>query len=60
MATSTPFNGSSGLESTQEEVLSNDTVLILGGGPVGMMTASTLAFYGIRSVVLERNFTTTR
>ncbi|KAH0840993.1 hypothetical protein FOPE_06494 [Fonsecaea pedrosoi] len=47
-------------EQEVEEVLADDTVLIIGGGPVGMMTATVLAFYGIRSVVLERNFTTTR
>ncbi|KAH7161082.1 FAD-binding domain-containing protein [Dactylonectria macrodidyma] len=33
----------------------NDSVLILGGGPVGLMTAAVLAFYGVKSVVLERN-----
>ncbi|KAF7557157.1 hypothetical protein G7Z17_g938 [Cylindrodendrum hubeiense] len=33
----------------------DDSVLILGGGPVGLMTASVLAFYGVKSVVLERN-----
>ncbi|OAG35269.1 hypothetical protein AYO21_10540 [Fonsecaea monophora] len=47
-------------EQEVEEVLADDTVLIIGGGPVGMMTATVLAFYGIRSIVLERNFTTTR
>ncbi|KAH6980787.1 putative monooxygenase [Ilyonectria sp. MPI-CAGE-AT-0026] len=33
----------------------DDSVLILGGGPVGLMTAAVLAFYDVKSVVLERN-----
>ena len=36
------------------------TVLIVGGGPVGLITATTLAKYGVRSVILERNLTTTK
>jgi 2-polyprenyl-6-methoxyphenol hydroxylase-like FAD-dependent oxidoreductase len=35
-------------------------VLIAGGGPVGMTLALNLARYGVRSVVCERNETTTR
>jgi 2-polyprenyl-6-methoxyphenol hydroxylase-like FAD-dependent oxidoreductase len=35
-------------------------VLIAGGGPVGMTLALNLARYGIRSIVVERNATTTR
>src|SRR5215469_6707353 len=35
-------------------------VLIAGGGPVGMTLARTLAHYGIRSALVERNATTTR
>ena len=35
-------------------------VLIAGGGPVGMTLALNLARYGIRSIVVERNDTTTR
>lgn len=35
-------------------------VLIAGGGPVGMTLALNLARYGIRSIVAERNHTTTR
>lgn len=39
----------------------NDTpVLIAGGGPVGMTLAWALAEYGIRSILVERNPTTTR
>lgn len=42
------------------EVLPETTILIAGGGPVGLTLATTLAFYGVRSVILERNPTTTR
>lgn len=35
-------------------------VIIAGGGPVGMTLALELAHHGVRSVVLERNPTTTR
>lgn len=35
-------------------------VLIVGGGPVGMITALELARYGIASTLVERNPTTTR
>lgn len=35
-------------------------VLIVGGGPVGMTTALELARYGVESILLERNPTTTR
>ena len=43
-----------------EERLDDDVVLIAGGGPVGLMLATTLAFYGVKSVILERNETTTK
>jgi 2-polyprenyl-6-methoxyphenol hydroxylase-like FAD-dependent oxidoreductase len=35
-------------------------VLIAGGGPVGMTLANVLAYFGVRSMVVERNATTTR
>jgi 2-polyprenyl-6-methoxyphenol hydroxylase-like FAD-dependent oxidoreductase len=35
-------------------------VLIAGGGPVGMTRASVLAHFGIRSMLVEKNTTTTR
>ena len=35
-------------------------VLIAGGGPVGMTLARTLAFYGVRCLLVERNASTTR
>ena len=36
-----------------------DTVLIAGGGPVGLLLARVLSFYGTRSILFERNKTTT-
>ncbi|CAG9988752.1 unnamed protein product [Clonostachys byssicola] len=38
----------------------DDTVLIIGGGPVGLMVASVLAYFGVRSIVFERNAEPTR
>jgi FAD-dependent monooxygenase len=38
----------------------DDTVLVIGGGPVGLMVASVLAYFGVRSIVLERNAEPTR
>src|ERR1700730_6551290 len=35
-------------------------VLIAGGGPVGMTLANVLAHFGIRSMLVEKNPTTTR
>ncbi len=35
-------------------------VLIAGGGPVGMTLARTLASFGVRSLLVERNLSTTR
>jgi FAD-dependent monooxygenase len=45
---------------TGDVKLPSDTVLIIGAGPVGLLTASVLAFYGVRSVILERNREPTR
>jgi 2-polyprenyl-6-methoxyphenol hydroxylase-like FAD-dependent oxidoreductase len=42
------------------ERLENDTVLIAGGGPVGLVLATVLASFGVKSVLLERNKSTTR
>lgn len=42
------------------ETLSHETILITGGGPVGLLVATVLAHYGVKSVLLERNETTTR
>lgn len=46
--------------SSSTETTPSDTVLIVGGGPVGLICATTLAHYGVKSVLLERNHTTTR
>ncbi|KAM5346072.1 hypothetical protein ACJ41O_009077 [Fusarium nematophilum] len=40
--------------------LPDDTALIIGAGPVGLMTASVLAHYGVKSVIVERNREPTR
>jgi hypothetical protein len=42
------------------EHLEDGCVLIAGGGPVGLVLATVLSYYGIKSVILERNATTTR
>jgi 2-polyprenyl-6-methoxyphenol hydroxylase-like FAD-dependent oxidoreductase len=47
-------------ERVLEEQLEKNTVLIVGGGPAGLVLATTLAYFGVKSVVLERNDTTTR
>ncbi|KAF2827184.1 hypothetical protein CC86DRAFT_466010 [Ophiobolus disseminans] len=44
----------------REEVLAADTVLIAGGGPIGLLLATVLSHHGVRSVLLERNETTTK
>src|SRR5260221_2353707 len=38
----------------------NIPVLIAGGGPVGMTLARTLASFGVRSLLVERNPSTTK
>ena len=43
-----------------QENLAPGTVLIAGGGPVGLLLAIVLSHYGVRSVLLERNETTTK
>ena len=40
--------------------LEEERVLIAGGGPVGLVLATVLSSYGIKSVILERNATTTK
>jgi heterodisulfide reductase subunit A-like polyferredoxin len=44
---------------SNEQTLDDDCVLIAGGGPIGMLVAIVLAHYGVKSLVLERNETTT-
>lgn len=49
-----------GSDTVIEESMAEDRVLIVGGGPVGLLTAVVLAFYGVPSVITERNSDTTR
>jgi len=42
------------------ERLEKGTVLIAGGGPVGLMLGTVLAHYGVKSIILERNESTTK
>lgn len=42
-----------------EEALQEGTVIIAGGGPVGLILAKILSYYGVRSLLFERNKTTT-
>lgn len=51
---------SDGSAAMTEEILADNSVLIIGGGPVGLLTAVVLAFYGVPSVIVERNADTTR
>lgn len=55
-----PVPSGKGAKIETNEVLADDCVLIVGGGPVGLLTAVVLAFYGIPSVIIERNSNTTR
>jgi NADPH-dependent 2,4-dienoyl-CoA reductase/sulfur reductase-like enzyme len=55
-----PASDGEGNVPQQTEILPADTVLIVGGGPVGLNLATVLAYYGVKSVVLERNETTTK
>ncbi|KAM5380838.1 hypothetical protein ACJZ2D_003362 [Fusarium nematophilum] len=38
----------------------DDTVLVAGGGPAGLMVATVLAHFGIKPMVLERNNSATK
>ena len=42
-----------------ELVETRTSVLVVGGGPVGMFTALELARHGIPSIIIERNLATT-
>ncbi|KAK9782758.1 putative FAD-dependent monooxygenase [Seiridium cardinale] len=42
------------------EVLPSDTVLVVGAGPVGLLSAIALANHGTPSVILERSYSATR
>ncbi|KAJ5669812.1 hypothetical protein N7462_010882 [Penicillium macrosclerotiorum] len=49
-----------GLDNLTVEDHSDSTVSIVGGGPVGLVLALTLAYHGVRSVLFEKNVTTTQ
>lgn len=44
----------------QVETLPKGVVFIAGGGPVGLLVAKVLSHHGVRSVLFERNQTTTK
>ena len=46
-------------QAAREQVLPKGTVIIAGGGPVGLILARVLSSYGVKSVLFERNKTTT-
>ena len=46
--------------SHRKETLSHGTVLIAGGGPVGLLLAKVLSWYDTKSILFERNNSTTR
>lgn len=46
--------------SPKVDVLPRGTVVIAGGGPIGLLLARSLSFYGVKSVLFERNKTTTK
>jgi FAD-dependent monooxygenase len=45
---------------SQQERLAPGTVLIAGGGPVGLLLATVLSHFGTKSVICERNKATTK
>lgn len=51
---------SDGCTSEQHHILPRGTVVIAGGGPVGLILARVLSYHGVKSVLFERNETTTR
>ena len=42
------------------EIVPEGCVLIVGAGPVGLLLAVVLSSYGVKSILLERNLTTTK
>jgi len=55
-----PLEAKMSIDDLPVDNLPDNCVLIAGGGPVGLMLATTLAHHGVRSILLERNKTTTR
>lgn len=43
-----------------QHTLPDDVVVIAGGGPIGLILARILSTYGVKSILFERNETTTR
>lgn len=60
VSSGTPPTASDRSTLLETEILPQDCVLIIGGGPVGLCLSVTLAHFGVKSVVVERNETTTR
>ncbi|KAK5199659.1 hypothetical protein LTR92_000200 [Exophiala xenobiotica] len=52
-------NDANGTAQQEEHVLPKGVVLIAGGGPVGLILARVLSYYGVKSILFERNKTTT-
>lgn len=52
-------NKSNGTAKSKGHVLPKGAVLIAGGDPVGLILARVLSYYGVKSVLFERNKTTT-
>ncbi|KAK7903181.1 hypothetical protein LTR67_001198 [Exophiala xenobiotica] len=44
----------------EEEHARTGTVVIAGAGPIGLLLATVLSHYGVRSILLERNLSTTQ
>ncbi len=42
------------------EIVPDCCILIAGAGPVGLLLAVVLSSYGVKSILLERNSTTTK
>jgi FAD-dependent monooxygenase len=42
------------------EIVPDFCILIAGAGPVGLLLAVVLSSYGVKSILLERNQTTTK
>jgi threonine dehydrogenase-like Zn-dependent dehydrogenase len=54
-------NGENGNNETENvENVSDGCILIAGAGPVGLLLAVVLSSYGVKSILLERNPTTTK
>ena len=45
--------------STMKQHLPNDTIVIVGGGPVGLILARVLSTHGVKALLFERNKSTT-